>query len=140
MRDIVTVHHIPKPNHTWDMTLLRKIAVKLLPWVRFGKGHDRSDYFFIFLGAPFPAPRVDDWWKDGQNTLTSAMNQNSNTNVAKNVIIFIGDGMDITTITASRIYGGQKQGKSGEENKLTFEKFPNVALSKVRSFVSTGKE
>jgi len=49
---------------------------------------------------------------------------------AKNVILFIGDGMGISTITAARIYDGQKRGESGEENSLSFEKFGNVALVK----------
>ncbi len=49
---------------------------------------------------------------------------------AKNVIVFIGDGMGITTITAARIYDGQKRGETGEENSLSFEKFGNVALVK----------
>jgi alkaline phosphatase len=49
---------------------------------------------------------------------------------AKNVILFIGDGMGIATITAARIYEGQKRGETGEENVLSFEQFPNVALVK----------
>ena len=49
---------------------------------------------------------------------------------AKNVILFIGDGMGISTITAARIYAGQKHGETGEENLLSFEKFENVALVK----------
>lgn len=49
---------------------------------------------------------------------------------AKNVILFIGDGMGISTITAARIFDGQTQGKSGEEHSLSFEKFDNVALIK----------
>lgn len=49
---------------------------------------------------------------------------------AKNVILFIGDGMGISTITAARIYDGQKRGQTGEENVLSFERFPNVALVK----------
>nr|WP_298931556.1 alkaline phosphatase [uncultured Erythrobacter sp.] len=49
---------------------------------------------------------------------------------AKNVILFIGDGMGISTITAARIYEGQKRGETGEENLLSFEKFENVALVK----------
>jgi len=49
---------------------------------------------------------------------------------AKNVILFIGDGMGISTITAARIYDGQKRGESGEENSLSFENFGNVALVK----------
>ncbi|NQX93680.1 MAG: alkaline phosphatase [Erythrobacter sp.] len=49
---------------------------------------------------------------------------------AKNVILFIGDGMGISTITAARIYEGQKRGETGEENLLSFETFDNVALVK----------
>ncbi|MEO0419959.1 MAG: alkaline phosphatase [Pseudomonadota bacterium] len=49
---------------------------------------------------------------------------------AKNVILFIGDGMGISTITAARIYEGQKRGRPGEENLLSFENFENVALVK----------
>ncbi|KAF5281714.1 hypothetical protein FQA39_LY17735 [Lamprigera yunnana] len=50
--------------------------------------------------------------------------------VAKNLIIFIGDGMGITSATAGRIYKGQRNGEMGEESSLFFERFPNVALSK----------
>lgn len=49
---------------------------------------------------------------------------------AKNVILFIGDGMGISTITAARIYEAQKRGETGEENQLSFDKFDNVALVK----------
>jgi len=49
---------------------------------------------------------------------------------AKNVILFIGDGMGVSTVTAARIYAGQKQGMSGEEYVLPFETFDNVALVK----------
>lgn len=49
---------------------------------------------------------------------------------AKNVILFIGDGMGISTITAARIYDGQKRGETGEENVLSFERFPHLALVK----------
>lgn len=49
---------------------------------------------------------------------------------AKNVILFIGDGMGISTVTAARIYDGQSRGEAGEENLLSFERFPNVALVK----------
>lgn len=49
---------------------------------------------------------------------------------AKNVILFIGDGMGISTVTAARIYEGQKRGQTGEENLLSFERFPQTALIK----------
>ncbi|XP_066462738.1 intestinal-type alkaline phosphatase-like [Eleutherodactylus coqui] len=49
---------------------------------------------------------------------------------AKNLIIFLGDGMGISTVTATRILGGQLEGKLGEENVLTMDTFPYVGLSK----------
>lgn len=49
---------------------------------------------------------------------------------AKNVILFIGDGMGISTVTAARIYDGQSRSEPGEENLLSFEHFPSLALVK----------
>ncbi|MGV2980333.1 alkaline phosphatase [Camelimonas sp. ID_303_24] len=50
---------------------------------------------------------------------------------ARNVILFIGDGMSVPTVTASRILEGQRRGVDGESNWLTFERrLPHVALSK----------
>ncbi|XP_050306488.1 alkaline phosphatase-like [Anthonomus grandis grandis] len=49
---------------------------------------------------------------------------------AKNVILFVGDGMGIGTTTASRILSGQRLGKSGEDHELTWDTFPAVALAK----------
>ena len=47
---------------------------------------------------------------------------------AKNVILFIGDGMGVSTLTAARIFQGQRQGIDGASNRLTFERFPDLAL------------
>lgn len=52
--------------------------------------------------------------------------------VAKRVILFLGDGMSIPTITASRILKGQQEGHTGEEAQLSFEQFPITGLSKVQ--------
>ena len=41
-------------------------------------------------------------------------------------------GMSIPTVTAARIYKGQKKGQTGEEENLTFDKFPYGALSRVK--------
>ena len=49
---------------------------------------------------------------------------------ARNVIIFLGDGMGISTITASRILKGQIRGQRGEEGYLEFDRFPYSALIK----------
>jgi alkaline phosphatase len=49
---------------------------------------------------------------------------------AKNIILFVGDGMSLTTVTASRIFDGQRKGLLGEENNLSFDKFPFSGLAK----------
>ncbi|MBB5518435.1 alkaline phosphatase [Amphiplicatus metriothermophilus] len=49
---------------------------------------------------------------------------------ATNVILFVGDGMGVSTVTAIRILEGQMRGEPGEENMLSWETFPHVALSK----------
>ncbi|MFT4814292.1 MAG: alkaline phosphatase, partial [Paracoccaceae bacterium] len=75
----------------------------------------------------------ESWYQEGQATVRRNLalrNQIPVDGVAKNVILFVGDGMGISTITAARILEGQLRGESGEENELFFESFPNVALSK----------
>ncbi|MEL1265179.1 alkaline phosphatase [Pseudoxanthomonas putridarboris] len=49
---------------------------------------------------------------------------------AKNVIVFLGDGMSLTTVAAARILEGQRKGDPGEENLLSWERFPHTAFSK----------
>lgn len=51
---------------------------------------------------------------------------------AKNIILFLGDGMSIPTLTASRIYYGSITNGTGESTKLSFDQFPHSGLSKVR--------
>jgi alkaline phosphatase len=50
--------------------------------------------------------------------------------VARSAILFVADGMGISTVTAARILEGQLRGETGEENLLAFEKLPHVALIK----------
>lgn len=72
----------------------------------------------------------DPWFKGGQERLKQALKTTPIVTPAKNVIVFIGDGMGPSSVTASRIWEGQQRGESGEENFLSWEKFPHVAMSK----------
>jgi alkaline phosphatase len=67
------------------------------------------------------------WFKQGANR---AHQLNTSPQKAKNIILFVGDGMSLTTVAAARIYEGQQRNQSGEENQLSFEKFPYTAFSK----------
>ena len=49
---------------------------------------------------------------------------------AKNIILFVGDGMGVSTVTAARILEGQLKGMQGEENNLSFDMFPFTGLAK----------
>ncbi|XP_034377529.1 alkaline phosphatase, germ cell type [Arvicanthis niloticus] len=49
---------------------------------------------------------------------------------AKNLIILMGDGMGVSTVTATRILKGQQQGHLGPETQLAMDRFPHMALSK----------
>jgi len=52
---------------------------------------------------------------------------------AKNAILFLGDGLGQSTITAARILKGQLDGKSGEETSLAMDTLPYIGLSKTYS-------
>lgn len=84
----------------------------------------------IFAAGP---STPEEWYADGQATVQTAKKLPRQVGRAKNVILFIGDGMGISTVTAARILEGQFRGQDGEENQLSFEKFPYLALSKTYS-------
>ncbi|XP_053567887.1 intestinal-type alkaline phosphatase [Bombina bombina] len=70
------------------------------------------------------------WNKKMQTRIDEALKLKSIEHRAKNLILFLGDGMGVPTLTATRIWSGQLDGKLGEENELNMDKFPYVALSK----------
>ncbi|WP_199609823.1 alkaline phosphatase [Flocculibacter collagenilyticus] len=69
------------------------------------------------------------WFTDAQANISEKLTLNNQLK-AKNVILFVGDGMGISTLTSSRILQGQQNGQSGEEGYLSFEKFNHTALVK----------
>uniref|UniRef100_A0A8B9KXW4 alkaline phosphatase n=1 Tax=Astyanax mexicanus TaxID=7994 RepID=A0A8B9KXW4_ASTMX len=73
------------------------------------------------------------WNAKGKEALVTALSLKHNFHLAKNLILFLGDGecMGVSTVTATRILKGQLEGKPGEETVLTMDTFPNLALSKV---------
>lgn len=65
------------------------------------------------------------YWRELANEeLEEALSYKWNTNKAKNVIVFVGDGMSPDTITASRIY------RAGENSRLAWENFPHIGILK----------
>lgn len=75
-----------------------------------------------------PAGETPAWWyREGA---AQAAERGAMGGHARNVIVFLGDGMSLTTVAAARILEGQRKGASGEENLLSWETFPATAFSK----------
>lgn len=70
------------------------------------------------------------WYASGLQAVQQKAQTTPIKTPAKNIILFIGDGMGVSTVTATRILDGQNKGMSGEENVLSFEQMPHLALSK----------
>ncbi|WP_237067836.1 alkaline phosphatase [Microbulbifer guangxiensis] len=80
-----------------------------------------------------PAHQRQSAWFTGGRDATEAAGRvmiNNTPGAAKNIILFVGDGMGISTVTAARIFAGQQRGMSGEEYQLSFEKMPFAGLIK----------
>ncbi|MGQ7845872.1 alkaline phosphatase [Granulosicoccus sp. 3-233] len=69
------------------------------------------------------------WFTDAQAVQLQRLQRQSNGS-ARNVILFVGDGMGVSTLTAARILAGQREGQPGEEGYLSFERFPYTSLVK----------
>ncbi|MCD9029221.1 alkaline phosphatase [Luteimonas sp. BDR2-5] len=85
----------------------------------------------VSVDVPSAATRADEtaeWWY--RSGASRAAGNGAMAGNAKNVIVFLGDGMSLTTVAAARILEGQRAGRSGEENQLSWEHFPNTGLSK----------
>ncbi|KAJ3599483.1 hypothetical protein NHX12_033444 [Muraenolepis orangiensis] len=82
--------------------------------------------------AAIPEEELHPWyWNNkGQQALQATLRMTRDVGMAKNLILFLGDGKGITTVTATRILKGQLAGFNGEETSLAVDTFPHVALSK----------
>ena len=83
--------------------------------------------------TPSPAALAqsdDAWFEQGQVDLAAALARRTPPMHARNVILIIGDGMDISTTTAARILAGQRRGNPGEEHVLSFDTLPYLGLAK----------
>ena len=95
-----------------------------------------SSGFAQTVQKSFPVKRAETpetWMNGGESAVANAKRLKFKKGRAKNVILFVGDGMGISTLTAARILEGQLRGESGEENLLSFERFPSMALSRTYS-------
>ncbi|NXG48456.1 PPBI phosphatase, partial [Psilopogon haemacephalus] len=70
------------------------------------------------------------WNKQAAAAIEASFNLQPRIGQAKNLILFLGDGFGLPSITATRILKGQEQGNLGPETPLALDAFPYVALSK----------
>jgi alkaline phosphatase len=93
------------------------------------------------LAQPAPAPAAakapvdtsDGYLKAGQAELKRLIADKPNNRKARNVIIFIGDGMGVSTLTAGRIFEGQQLGFDGESYVAQMDRLTHTALVKTYS-------
>ncbi|XP_035768128.1 alkaline phosphatase, tissue-nonspecific isozyme [Neolamprologus brichardi] len=86
-------------------------------------------FLLVVLGSSIATVEEENsefWRSQARKTLQAALDRKLNTNVAKNILFFLGDGMGLTTLTAARILKGQLEKQPGEETVMTMDTFPNV--------------
>lgn len=92
-------------------------------------------FLLIANCAVWKSPNSDDqqYWRDySEKYLRKVLKSQGvkGVDVARNVVIFVGDGMSFATIAAGRVLKGQMNKKSGEETEMVFESFPNLGMAK----------
>ncbi|MDC7675754.1 alkaline phosphatase [Asticcacaulis machinosus] len=73
------------------------------------------------------------YYSAAQTELSRKLAVQPNTSKARNIIIFVGDGMGVSTTTAARILAGQEAGKDGEAYVMTMDALPFSGLVKTYS-------
>lgn len=83
------------------------------PWLEISpltrNQYEKSSQYYLSMGKDF---------------VEQQLRKKFNKNIAKNVILYIGDGMSMSTLSATRMYMG------AEEKSFSFEKFPFIGMSK----------
>ncbi|KAG8240334.1 hypothetical protein J437_LFUL000809 [Ladona fulva] len=101
-------------------------------------------YNVLLLGNSFFLPDRNIWMQNGLLELEESvkLQKSRNEGVARNVILFVGDGMGPNTLTASRVYKRQYREntkhnsrwedlyKHKKERNLIFEDFPSMGMLK----------
>ena len=73
---------------------------------------------------------VLDWWNAGERFIEANRRLHRNNRRAKNVILFVGDGMGISTITAARFSRASYAARKAKRTAFSLRRCRYVALSK----------
>ena len=80
----------------------------------------------------FGIPWQETDWEDlGRERIKNTLEKAVDTKKAKNVILFIGDGMGLQTVAASRVFKAQKKGLKRQHMYLRWETLPHSSLARV---------
>jgi alkaline phosphatase len=80
-----------------------------------------------------PAATTDQYRAQGEAEAAAQRTPPRHGSKAKNLIIFIGDGMGVSSITAGRIWQGQVAGQDGESTETAMDSLDYAALVKTYS-------
>lgn len=73
------------------------------------------------------------WFTQGEAAIAERVARQPNTGRARNVILFVGDGMGVGTNYAIRLKAGQAAGGLGDDHSLPYDAFPYSSLIKTYS-------
>ena len=76
-----------------------------------------------------PGGETADWWFRA-GAIAAHQRRDGGMAPARNLILFVGDGMSLPTVAAARMLAGQRSGQPGEETRLSFEDLPYTALAR----------
>lgn len=98
-----------------------------------GINHDFEELYYgsSIYDSPENEKSTEFWKTSGQNFLKQKIAERQIKKPAKSAILFLGDGMGVGTTTATRVFKAQNKGQRfGEEEPLSFDKFPFSGFSK----------
>ncbi|KAJ8715335.1 hypothetical protein PYW08_005316 [Mythimna loreyi] len=70
------------------------------------------------------------WINEAQEAIAKRLKRTESVKKARNVVMFLGDGMSVPTLAAARTLLGQRRHATGEEARMHFETFPTVGMVK----------
>ncbi|XP_047992240.1 LOW QUALITY PROTEIN: membrane-bound alkaline phosphatase-like [Leguminivora glycinivorella] len=70
------------------------------------------------------------WYSEAFAAIDERLVEPTYDEVARNVVMFLGDGLSVPTLAAARALRGQRAGRPGEEERLSYEHFPVTGLAK----------
>lgn len=120
------------PSLLLGVGLLAALVIQTTEARNARRSHHGDEYHPVPVGPALRAIKEEDkefWIQRGQDELKDQLKVAPLVKQAKNVILFLGDGMSISTVTAARIQKGFLSGKF-EHEKLTWETFPYSGFSK----------